>query len=293
MFEWIIDIFAKLILFILACMSPFIVMSIFYYIYFKYVKKVKKPVKRFISQYKKVSFIKRLFVLFPRQFVLDMFTRDPNEFQLYGFHLFVGEQGSGKTVATAEFLRRIQKQFPLVHVATNFDYKYQDSSIDNWKDLVFNNNGVYGQADVIDEVQNWFSCNQSKDFPPEMIQEITQQRKQRKILIGTTQRFERMAKPLREQVNYLYYPITIAGCLTIVKVCKPSVDADGQLTKLRGARFYFFVHDKEIRESFDTYHKIKKQAESGFNTDNRTSDDTTMNITILNDIKKQPRARKK
>lgn len=290
MFDWLIDLFVHIGIIIGCCLLPFIVMSIFYYIYFRYVKKMQLPKKEFVSSEKKRNIFVRLFILFPRQFVLDRLTCDPNEFGLYGFHLFVGEQGSGKTVATAEFLRRIKQKYPLCQIATNFEYKHEDSQIESWKDLVFNNNGIYGQVDVVDEVQNWFSCNQSKDFPPEMIQEITQQRKQRKIFIGTTQRFERMAKPLREQVNYLYYPVTIAGCLTIVKVCKPSVDAEGQITKLKGARFYFFVHDKEIRDSFDTYHKIRKQAESGFNNDRSEAD--SIRITTVLDPK-QARSRKR
>ncbi len=272
MFNWIIDILIKIILIICACFLPFIIMSVWYYIYFRFIKKVKKPVKEFISEAKHVSFIKRLFIEFPRQFIYDKFTSDPNEFGLYGFHLFVGEQGSGKTVATAEFLRRIKEQYPLCKISTNFEYKYEDSQINSWKDLIFNNNGVLGQADVIDEVQNWFSSNQSKDFPPEMIQEITQQRKQRKIFIGTTQRFERMAKPLREQVNYIYFPMTIAGCLTIVRVCKPKVNSDGEIKDLKTRKWYFFVHDNDLRNSFDTYHKIKKQAEEGYNIDNRNND---------------------
>ncbi|MBR5090796.1 MAG: hypothetical protein IK093_15300 [Ruminiclostridium sp.] len=290
MFDWITDLIVNILLFIGACLLPFTVMSIFYYIYYKYVKKIEIPKKEFISKVKRVSFIKRLFIDFPKQFVLDMLTRNPNEFGLYGFHLFVGEQGSGKTVATAEFLRRIKQKYPLCQIATNFEYKNEDSQINSWKDLVFNNNGIYGQVDVVDEVQNWFSCNQSKDFPPEMIHEITQERKQRKIFIGTTQRFERMAKPLREQINYLYYPVTIAGCLTIVKVCKPSVDSEGQITKLKGARFYFFVHDKEIRDSFDTYHKIKKQAEAGF-YDNKSDDKLTITTVLEQKTTKSTRKR--
>ena len=236
-----------------------------------------KPIKKIRSDFKTPGILKRLFIYFPRRFVLDLLTRNPNEFNMYGLHLFVGEQGSGKTVATVEFLQRIKGQFPLCKIATNFEYKEQDSAIEHWKDFIFNNNGIYGQVDVIDEIQNWFSSNQSKDFPPEMIQEITQQRKQRKIFIGTTQRFERMAKPLREQVNYIYYPMTIAGCLTIVKVCKPKIDSDGQIKEQKVVRRYFFIHTDEIRNSFDTYHKIKKQAESGFHTDNRTAE-TSVNV---------------
>lgn len=272
MIEWLWNILITIILVILGCLMPFIIMSVWYYIYFRFIKKIQLPVKKFVSEVKHVSFFKRLFIDFPRQFVHDRLTVDPNEFGLYGFHLFVGEQGSGKTVATAEFLRRIKAEYPLCKIATNFEYKNEDSQINNWKDLIFNNNGAFGQADVIDEVQNWFSSNQSKDFPPEMIQEITQQRKQRKIFIGTTQRFERMAKPLREQVNYIYFPTTIAGCLTIVRVCKPKVNSDGEIKDLKTRKWYFFVHDDDLRNSFDTFHKIKKQAEEGFNVDNRNSD---------------------
>ena len=285
MFDFIMGLLLKLLIFLVVCISPFVVMSAWYFIYYRYIKKVSIPVKEFISDTKKVSIIKRLFIDFPRRFVLDRLTCDPNEFGLYGFHLFVGEQGSGKTVATAEFLRRIKKQYPLCHIATNFEYKAQDSSITSWKDLVFNSNGTYGQADVVDEVQNWFSSNQSRDFPPEMIQEITQQRKQRKIFIGTTQRFERMAKPLREQVNLVYFPMTIAGCLTIVRVCKPLVNSDGEIKKMNTRKIYFFVHDDDLRNSFDTYHKIKKQAEDGYNVDNR-QDIVINNITA-------PRAKKR
>lgn len=272
MIDWLINILVTIVLIIIGCLMPFIVMSAWYYIYFRFIKKIKKPVKEFVSEVRHVSFLKRLFIDFPRQFVHDRFTANPNEFGLYGFHLFVGEQGSGKTVATAEFLRRIKREYPLCKIATNFEYKNEDSQINNWKDLIFNNNGEYGQADVIDEVQNWFSSNQSRDFPPEMIQEITQQRKQRKIFIGTTQRFERMAKPLREQVNYIYFPMTIAGCLTIVRVCKPKINSDGEIKDLKARKWYFFVHDDDLRNSFDTFHKIKKQAEEGFNADNRNSD---------------------
>lgn len=272
MFDWLIDLINWILILIAAFIAPFVIIGSIWFAYYHFYKKMPIPKPKNAGTVKRVSFLKRIYIDFPRRFVLDRLERDPDEFGLYGFHLFVGEQGSGKTVATAEFIRRIRKQYPLCQIATNFELTIEDSAIDSWQDLVFHNNGIYGQADVIDEVQNWFSCNQSKDFPPEMIQEITQQRKQRKVFIGTTQRFERMAKPLREQVNYLYYPMTIAGCLTIVKVCKPSVDADGQLTKTRGARFYFFVHDDELRNSFDTYHKIKKQAEAGFHSDNKDSE---------------------
>lgn len=290
MFAWLVDLINKTVIIICCCLLPFFVVSLWYYIYFRFIKKQKPKVAQFTQRPKKIGILRRLFIDFPKQFVLDRLNADPDEFDMYGFHLFVGEQGSGKTVSVAEFLRRIKAKYPQAKVATNFDYKCQDNAISSWKDLIFNNNGIYGQCDVVDEVQNWFSSNQSKDFPPEMIQEITQQRKQRKIFIGTTQRFERMAKPLREQVNFLYYPITLAGCFTIVRVCKPNVDSDGAIMKLRTVRRYFFIHNDDLRNSFDTYKKIEKQALDGFNKDNRSNESSSI---IINNVVDSKSRRKK
>lgn len=69
----------------------------------------------------------------------------------------------------------------------------------------------------------------------------------------------------------------VAGCLTIVRVFKPKVNSDGELTKLRPNKTYFFIHTDDLRNSFDTYHKIKKQALDGFNSDNREEGNVIVN----------------
>ena len=45
--------------------------------------------------------------------------------------------------------------------------------------------GVQGVICLIDEMQNWFSSNQSKNFPPEMLQVVTQNRKNRRVIMGS------------------------------------------------------------------------------------------------------------
>lgn len=225
-------------------------------------------IKKSESVYRKPSVVKRLFYDFPRQLVDDMFSRDPNEFREYGLHMFCGEQGSGKTISVVHILQLLKKKYPRVKIRTNMNYKYQDGTIEHWKDLVKNENGEYGQVEVLDEIQTWFSSMQSKDFPPEMLTEISQQRKQRKMLIGTAQVFSRIAKPIREQTTYVYLPMTLFGCLTIVRVSKPQYwDDENQVFK-KYIRSYFFVHNKEIRNSFDTYQKIEKYIEDGFYSNN-------------------------
>lgn len=206
----------------------------------------------------KRSLFLRLFIDFPMRFWNDFFHRVPDEFKEYGFHIVCGKQGSGKTITVVYLLLRYMQMYPKLVVRTNFNFKPENASITDWKDLVFSNNGIYGQIDVLDEVQNWFSSNESKDFPASMLQEVTQQRKQRKMILGTAQRFNRVAKPLREQAFLVYEPVTILGCLTVVRVVEPLLDCEGNVEKRKWRKVFCFVQNDEIRNAFDTYKKIER-----------------------------------
>ena len=201
---------------------------------------------------------------FPRRFVKDLFNKNPNNLDLYGVHIWCGEQGSGKSVGVVEWLQYLKKRYPDVKIRSNIDLTFQDGKITSWKDLILCNNGKSGQIEFLDEIQNWFSSNESKNFPVEMLQEITQQRKQRKIIVGTVQAFQRTAKPIREQTTLLYYPFTVGGCLTFVRVYKPKLDYDGAVSKLSLRKLYWFVHTDELRNSYDTYHKVERLSVVGF-----------------------------
>lgn len=274
----------NLIYFLATCL--FIVLSILFLSFFIQLFQIKKKENiKFLPQfhpYKRRSKLKRLFIDFPRALARDYLHHDPDEFRQYGCHFFCGEQGCAKTTSMVEKIRELKQRYPKVKVLCNFDCAFSDGLIENWRDIVFTNNGDQGIIIAIDEIQNWFSCNESKDFPPEVLQEITQERKQHKMLIATSQRFARMAKPLREQVNILYEPFTILGCLTFVRVRKPSVDEDGKLdrnkSKKRGT--YFFVHDDELRNSFDTFQKIIRQANAGYTSSPFNKEPVTQNVAI-------------
>ena len=206
----------------------------------------------------------RLLYDFPKQYANDLFNRDPDYFREYGVHVIAGKQGSGKTVTLAYLLRYYKQWYPNLRIKTNFGYLKEDGPIEHWSDMVASNNGTYGEIDCIDEVQNWFNSLASKDFPPEMMTEITQQRKQRKSILCTSQVFTRIAKAIREQTYLLYEPVTAFGCLTIVRVFSVLLNADGQTEKKKLRKLFFFVQDDELRSSFDTYRKIEKMIEIGF-----------------------------
>lgn len=266
---------------ILFYMILFIIFFFGWFFYYKFIKKMSFP-KR-IGKYKKPSFFHRIFIDFPKQFWLDRFHSIPGEFKEYGLHLVCGEQGSGKTTACVDLILNIwKKKYPFLKVYTNMFLKGQDGEITHWRDLLRpdRNNGVYGVVNVIDEIMGWFSSLQSKDFPPEMLAEISQQRKQRKLILGTAQVFGRVAKPIREQTSFVYLPKTFAGVLTVVRVSKPIYYDEETFTFKKYLRTYFFVHNPFIRDSFDTYLKVQKMAEIGFKSDleRQTLKDTSPTI---------------
>jgi len=271
------------VLIVFGCiLAPFFIVFVGSMLYYRCVRGIKPPKGEFRNVGHGFKF-KRLFFDFPRQWALDHLTFDPDCFREYGVHMIAGKQGSGKTVTMVYMLNRWKRMYPRLQVHTNFEYAYQDAPIESWTDLIDNSNGIYGVVDCIDEIQNWFNSLESKDFPVEMITEITQQRKQRRAILTTSQVFARVAKPIREQTYYLYQPITLFGCLTIVRKYEPlvsGVDGQAREKKLRG--MFFFVQNKALRESYDTYLKIQKMRSQGFKSepDQIRGGDSPINLSV-------------
>ena len=178
-----------------------------------------------------------LFVLFPVRYVKDYFSRNPEYFRYQGVIIFTGRQGSGKTVAMVEQTMRWQHEYPKAKCISNLNYEQQDDELSDWKQLVDYANGIQGVIVQMDELQNWFSSNQSKNFPPEFLEVITQNRKNRRVILGTSQVFTRLSKPLREQCTEVRSCLTLFGCLTLVFRKEPVLDSAGDVTEYRRKRF--------------------------------------------------------
>lgn len=213
---------------------------------------------------KKPGFFRQFLIQAPRQYAADLIARDPEFFRYQGCVCFTGRQGMGKTIAMVHQTLLFQEEYPKVKVISNCGYAKQNAELNHWKQLMNYKNGIQGVVVQIDELQNWFSSNQSKNFPPEMLEVITQNRKNRRIILGTSQVFVRLAKPLREQVTEVRRCNTFLGCITFVHRVRPELDSDGNVTKWKHIGFYSFVHTAEIRQSYDTYRVIESLSKSGF-----------------------------
>ncbi|MFR5901977.1 MAG: zonular occludens toxin domain-containing protein [Neglectibacter timonensis] len=213
---------------------------------------------------------KNLLYYLPKQMVADYFAHDPEFFRYQGCIVFTGRQGYGKTIAMAEQALRWRKEYPKAKCITNFALRDESAKLNDWRLLVGYKNGIQGVIACIDEMQNWFSSNQSKNFPPEMLEVITQNRKNRRVIMGTAQSFNRLAKPIREQATEVRKCYTFFGCLTFVHRVYPELDSNGDVDSWKHRGWYYFVHNAELRESYDTWKVIESLKESGFQEQRNT-----------------------
>lgn len=225
--------FLPIIIYPAIAVSAFLVMiGLSCLIYaFKYRKNLKNRPKSGFVPLPKRSIIKKIFIDAPRMFILDRVNRPANYFPVHGLIIFEGRQGSGKTSSMVHYLHDLQKQYPHVKTITNFCYTNEDMALFDWHQLIDYKNGYEGVIVAMDELQNWFSCKQSANFPPEMLSVVTQNRKNRRVILGTAQNFYMLAKDIRTQCTEVRRCITIAGVFTIVHRVRPVCNSAGDVEK--------------------------------------------------------------
>lgn len=165
----------------------------------------------------------------------------PDYFDPDGLAIFVGGQGTGKTLSAVNYVYKLLKAYPECKLVTNvalrdfpivtfedfciahglklpseddpsfcevkeinFKYYLQQNRIFEFRnndDFARYFNGEYGMIFFVDEIHLYLSSLESKNINIEVITQIAQQRKQRKHIVATSQVFGRMAKPLREQFS--------------------------------------------------------------------------------------------
>ena len=226
----------------------------------------------------------KLFWLVPKQFVEDLFNKPEDYFEQQGLIIFEGRQGTGKTISMVKYMRDLQYQFPNAKCTTNLAYIDENKPLKNWTMLIDYKNGFKGVIVAMDELQNWFSSNDSKNFPPEMLSVITQNRKNRRLILGTSQNFYLLAKAIRSQATEVRRCATFLGCFTIVRRAEPILDSEGNVKEWKRRGMYCYVHTKELRDSYDTWKVIENLKTSGFKEN--VSTNVTTNTYLLTKNKK-------
>lgn len=181
-----------------------------------------------------------------------------------GLLVFCGEQGAGKTLSAVSYVRELSWLYPKVKICTNVDIDGLNPlceviEYDGLHCLTSIENGYFGVIYLIDEIHLEFNSLESKNIPIEIMIEVSQQRKQRKHIIGTSQQFMRLAKPFREQVKNLVLCKNVLGCIQYNKLINGAsiVEKDGHITmEVRKKTIWF--HTPSLYDSYDTYKKMRR-----------------------------------
>lgn len=219
-------------------------------------------------------FFRNLF-LYLRWAYVDLFRAikgGRKQFKEFGLTMFCGRQGGGKTISMVDYLERMRAKYPACHIYSNFGYVGQTGELKGWEMLLSERNGEDGVIFAIDEIHAEFSSNAWKDFPPELLREISQQRKQKVKIIASAQVFKDVAVQLRRQCFDIVECRTVGGRWTFQR-CFDAEDYNAYVESNATAEKKFKVHRKyrrsfvqtdRIRELFDTYAKIEAMRKVGF-----------------------------
>lgn len=195
---------------------------------------------------------------------IDFRKNHPDYFDPEGLMIFCGEQGSGKTLSAVQYVRKICEAYPKAKLCTNVDIiglpenteVIEYDGIHHFTEL---ENGQNGVIYFIDEIHLEFNSLESKNVPIEVMVEVSQQRKQRKHIVGTTQVYGRLAKPFREQIRNVVLCANYFRLLQVNQLIdgSKSTEEDGKLVT-ETMKSYIWFHSPTLYNSYDTYAKMRR-----------------------------------
>lgn len=197
---------------------------------------------------------------FRRKFAKD----NPDYFYPQGLLVFCGSQGSGKTLSAVQYIKKLCIEYPRAILCTNTKINGLPAHTavvpyEGIESLIKYENGNFGVIYFIDEIHLEFNSLESKNVPIEVMIEISQQRKQRKHIVGTSQVYMRMAKPFREQIKNVVICKKWLNCIQFNRLIDGETchEVDGQL-KFDTSKICLWFHSPELYSSYDTYAKMKR-----------------------------------
>lgn len=191
------------------------------------------------------------------------FARDnPDYFYPSGIWVFTGAQGSGKTLSAIQCLKKMCARYPKALVCTNLDIKGIDNETIEFTDysqLQELDNGTNGIIFFLDEIHILWNSLESKEIPISEMACFCQMRKNRRVIIGTSQVYSRITKPIREQLQYIIDCKNFFNLIQYNKVMDASaaIEKDGKVQcEVLCTRIWF--HNPKLYGSYDTLFKISR-----------------------------------
>lgn len=196
------------------------------------------------------------------KFKFDSWRDNPRYFYPDGIWVFTGSQGSGKTLSAVQCLLTMHERYPLAKVCSNMSvHGIQDIiPFERYEQLSELDNGVEGVIFLIDEIHVLWNSLESREIPISEMAVFCQMRKARRVIIGTSQVYNRIAKPIREQLKYVIQCQNFLNCFQYNTVCDPSLsieDSSGHI-KPEVIKRQFWFHRPELYEAYETLARIDK-----------------------------------
>ena len=192
----------------------------------------------------------------------------PDYFYPDGILVFCGPQGSGKTLSAVQYVRRLCAKYPKAIVCTNMDLEVSaETRVVRWMGVdTFNRlkNGENGVIYLLDEIHLEFNSLESKRMDVSIFKTVSQQRKQRIHIVGTSQLFMRIAKPFREQFKYCVMCRNLFGSLqinTVIDGTTAKEDNGKLIASSLGTSIWF--HTPRLYGTYDTFAVIKRFTHEG------------------------------
>lgn len=208
-----------------------------------------------------------------------------------GSIVFKGFQGSGKTLSMVHYLFYLKENYPKCKIYSNViirGLEYTLIKTDN--DLaraISDKNGADGVVVVLDEAHLFF--NKKKGISIDVLTAISQQRKDRRRIVMSSQIWEELDISLRKQVKHIVDCHSF-GFIQINTIYNgESLAWDKMQSAYVAKKIYteVFKHNKELYNSYDTYQKIIKNDEYTTNTSNTQNVATVIDKKIIKNLRKK------
>ena len=186
---------------------------------------------------------------------------DPEEFEPAGIWAFCGGQGQGKTLSAVKTVLDLHRFYPKARIVSNIhlmSVPYEPFT--DYEQIAGTSNGIYGVIFLIDEIHSIYNSLESKNIPLGEMTAFCQNRKDRRVIVCTAQKYKRIAKPVREQFKYV---IDCKKCLRIVQrntiYDAFDFDENGDPMPDCDIKKNFFVHSIKDYTCYNSHQKVRRE----------------------------------
>lgn len=201
-------------------------------------------------------------------------------FNYWGFHLFLGKFGGGKTISAVRKVYNICRKHKGVTVLTNLTLTNfpKDTKIIK----LTNSNQIRDLPDcsivLIDEIGTIFNsrdfANSKKSVPKPVYQVILQCRHRRIMLVGTVQRWNLLDKQLRdicdtvtECRSYFGDPFSRYTTCQVYDAQQYDKWFNNPLLPLKRLDYYAYIQTDKLREKYDTIEMVEGMLDAEYISD--------------------------